>query len=108
MLVDLAWERQKLGPVVLELKGTLLPEKTIDSMLLKCMDSQDAGLLRSVESLARAQRSILPDSTYSLLIEATLFKPLYSRGLVEEVLAREGTVFSADLASAVMKFCSTS
>jgi len=108
MLVDLAWEKKSLGRLAMELKGIILPEKTIDCMLTKCVESKDSALLSSVESLARDQRSTLPDSTYSLLIEANLHNPPSARAIVKEVLAREGSVFAPDLATTMIKLCTDS
>jgi len=105
LLVELAWKKEQLGQLVQELHGLPLPEKTIDGMLAKCVESQDPETARSVESLARAQRETLQDSTYSLLIKAMNRKPLRVRGIIEEVMAREGSTFSPDLALAVLDSC---
>jgi len=107
LLVELAWENQEqFGQLVRELSGMPLPEKTIDTMLVKCVESHDADRARSVESIARAERATLPDSTYSLLIKAAMTStPLEAHGLVKEVLAREGSGFSPDLVSSVLDFC---
>lgn len=106
MLVDLASEKHSLDAFVAELKEMPLPEKTIDSLLTKCIESSNSGLAITTESLARAQRTTLPDSTCSLLIRASIHIPLRARKLVEEALARKGSVFAPDLATSVIDFCS--
>lgn len=104
MLVDLAWEEQHFGQLIVELRGMPLPENTIDTMLAKCVESYDSDTARSVESLARGQRTTLPDSTYNLLIKAMTHRPLRARGIIEEVLAREESRFAPDLALSVIDF----
>lgn len=105
MLVNLAWERNCQDLLIAELKGTTLPEKTIDLMLAKCVESNDPDVAASVEILARAQRSVPPDSTYSLLIQALTGRPKHAHQVVEEVLARKGSGFASDLAMSVISFC---
>jgi len=106
LLVELAWEVRQLGRLVLELRGAPVPEKIVDAMLAKCVQSSGSSMARSVEALARADRATLPDSTYSLLIKVAMTStPLRARGIVEEVLARKGSGFSPDLAVSVLDFC---
>jgi len=105
LLVELAWKEQQLGQLVLELQGMPLTEKTIDAILAKCVESQDSDMATSVEALARAQRALLPDSTYSLLIQAMAQSSLRALGIVEEVMSRESSGFSPDLAVSVIEFC---
>jgi hypothetical protein len=105
LLIELAWKEQRLGQLVLELTGMPLPEKTVDAMLAKCVESHDAHLAKSVEILVRAHRETLPDSTYCLLIESLAQRPSRARAIVEEVLAREGGDFSPDLALCLLKVC---
>jgi len=103
--VELAGREKKLGQLVQEFRGLPLPEKTIDTMLATCAGSHGAVMAKSVESLARAQRETLLDSTYSMLIKALSPRPKLARAIVEEVLAREGSAFSPDLALVVLDFC---
>lgn len=103
--VDLASKEQGLGVLAQELKGMPLPVEVIDAMLAKCVEAGDSDMARSVESLARAQRETLPDSTLRLLIRGMPGRPLRARGVVEEVLSRSTSHFSADLALTVLEFC---
>jgi hypothetical protein len=105
LLVELAWRKEELGQLVQELHGLPLLGKTIDAMLAKCVESQDPEMARSVETLARAQRDTLEDSTYSLLIKAMHRKPMRVRGIIDEVMGREGSTFSPDLALALLDSC---
>jgi hypothetical protein len=105
LLVELACKKQQLGQLVQDLHGLPLPEKTIDALLGKCVELHDPETAKFVESLARAQRERLHDSTYSLLLRAMNRKPLRVRGIIEEVMARDGSTFSPDLALAVLDAC---
>lgn len=103
--VDLAWNEDNLGQLILEMKGLTLPEKTVDLMLAKCVGSKNSAIAASIESLARSQRTQLLDSTYDLLIKAMV--PQRARKVVEEVLARKDVAFAPDLAISMIDFCSS-
>lgn len=103
--VDLASRKNNLGELVQELRGLPVSEKTIDAMLSKCTGVQGCATAKSIESLARAQRETIQDSTYSMLIKALSSKPTMAKPIIEEVLGREGSTFSPDLALSVLDFC---
>lgn len=104
-LVELASKEDKLSQLVEELRGLPLPEKTIDTMLGKCVGLKGVLVAKALETLARAQRETLPDSTYSMLIKAMSPKPKLANAILEEALAREGSSFSPDLALSMLDFC---
>jgi len=78
-------------------------EQIIDALLSKCVESHDCDAANAVEKLAKAQRETLADATYSLLIKA--YKPGQATRVVQEVLIRESSAFSPDLASSILDFC---
>jgi len=101
LLIELACKEQQLDTLVAELKGIVVPEKTIETLLVKCTEADDASLALAVEDLARAQGKALPDSVYCLLIKGRW----RARPLMDEVLSRQCSNFSPDLALAILEAC---
>jgi len=101
LIVELAWKEQKVRPLLAELKGVVMPEKSIEMLLVKCVEANDGDLAKAVEALARAQCTVLPNSVYSLLIKGRW----KADAIVEEVLSLQRSEFSPDLALSIIEFC---
>jgi len=108
MLIELAWEKDKFNELVCEMHGLQQVDKSIDAMLAKCIGSDKPDTVRHLERLARKQREILPDSTYALLIQALHPRDAHIPEIVDEIMARDSSSFSPDLASALLKHSSLS
>jgi hypothetical protein len=108
VLVEIAKEKQQLRDLVRELRGLQLPCASIDTMLAKCIGSGSPDTVACLECLARARREVLVDSTYALLVKAMHPGDAHTRKIVEEILGRDGSSFSPDLASALIKHSSVS
>jgi len=101
--VEIACDMHQFGELVRELQGLQLPDKSINAMLAKCIGSDAPDLVRYLERLARAQREVLTDSTYVMLVQAMGPRHERIQEIVEEVIARDSDSFSPDLASALLK-----
>lgn len=81
-----------------------LGEGALNTMLTKCICSNDIDMAKLVEQVAMMQAD-LSDSTYCLLIQALSRSRQHTRAIVEEVIDRLGSTFSFDLVLAILGFC---
>jgi len=107
-LAELACKEQRLVEFSTQIEGLPVPEEAFNTMLSECIRSGDSELTRTTEALARAAQTPLPDSTYSLLIKAFASRPWRMKAIVQEVLARENTDVSSDLALTILSVCTKS
>jgi pentatricopeptide repeat protein len=105
--VELACKEHQLQQALSMLKGIPLSEQSFNEMISESISLNDAEMTRAIEGLASVQHSPLPDSTYALLIKGLAGRPWRMKAIVQEVLDRESSDFSPDLAVSVLHFCST-
>lgn len=89
-------------PLVSELKGAVMPERTFETLLTKCIEADNSELASAVESVARSRCTTLPDPIYTLLIKGRW----HTGARIDEVLSRHHSHFSPDLAFAILEVCS--
>jgi len=81
-----------------------LSEDALNTMLNKCICSNDIDMAKLVDQVAKMQGH-LSDSTYCLLIQALSRSRQHARATIEEVIDRLGSTFSFDLVLAILGFC---
>jgi len=107
-LAEFACSEHCLSEFMAQLKGLPVPEEAINAMLSECTRTDDAELIRKVETLARECQTPLADSTYSLLIKGLSSRPWRMKAILQEVLNRESAEVSQELALTVLNACKES
>jgi pentatricopeptide repeat protein len=104
-LIELACKEHMLGTFLDELKGIPVLAEVADVMLAECMRQKDTALAKRVEVLCREQKVEFSSASYGYLIRCYSSEPKRVQQIFEEVIERK-LEMSADLAQAVLAFCS--
>lgn len=102
-IVQLACKEGRLQQLLPQLEDMAVGEDAVNHMFTKCSPEH----FKIVESIARANQAPLADSTYASMIKSLSVRPWRVRTIVNEAMGREGTLFSPELALAILDYCTS-